>query len=358
MAYQFASDLLATVNDKIMPGVADQVGTYSEMLNVLTSSGRTDAEGRRVPQTRDELLSPDEYVRVVVRHTRGASRGSYKGYDLLPTAATRQLDAAKQNWFEYNVAIPISDDEEIAARGAEATVRLWEERLNAGFADMADLLATGVWNSAASKTGMQAKGLDGFRLLGTANRTWMGIDSTSYSWWDPGLLDDAGSGVAGGIPMAGDTAYTIAQLTDPTHDYYILKLIRNANLTLSLGGNQRPKNIVTTKTIWGYIANAVEERQRLTTTKSPAGVESITFDGLEISWDSYCPDYHMAFLAPDGLGGGRALGLKGRQGRWFYLRPPVTPENQMAKVAILVCHAILYCDQPRLQGLFTSLGAS
>jgi hypothetical protein len=343
MAYQFASDLLATVNDKIMPRIADQIGTYSETLNLLTSSGRTDAEGRRVPQTRDELFSSDEYFRKVLRHTRGAARGSYKGYDVLNTSANRQLDAARQNWSEYYVSIPISDDEEIASRGVEATVKLWEDRINAGYADMADLLATGAWNSSASKTGMQAKGLDGIRVLGDTTRPWMGIDSTSYTWWEPGVNDA--------------TAYTTAQVTDPTSDYYILKLIRNTNLTLSLGGNQRPTNIITTKTIWGYIATAIEERQRITTniTKSAAGVETIRFDGLDISWDSYCPAKHMGFFTFNGLSGDRCLGLKGRSDRWFYLRPPITPEDQMAKVAILVCHAVLYCDQPRLQGLFVDI---
>jgi hypothetical protein len=351
MAYQFASDLLATVNDKIMPRIADQIGTYSETLNLLTSSGRVDAEGRRTPQTRDEMLTSDEYFRKELLFAYGVG-GSYKGYDVLNTSVTRQIDACRQNWFEYYVPISISDDEEIASRGADATVKLWETRINAGYAKMASLLATGVWNSAASKTGEQAKGLDGIRVLGNYNRTWMGIDSTSYTWWDPGLAD--------GTSPVSDTGYTVAQLTDPTSDYYILKLIRNANLVLSLGGNQRPTHIVTTKTVWGYIANAVEEKQRVTSniTRSATGVESITYDGLEISWDSYCPAYHMGIFAFDGLSGQRCLGLKGRSGRWFYLRPPIEPEDQMAKTAILVCHGVLYCDQPRLQGLFTSLGAT
>ena len=345
-SFSYASDLLATVNDKIMPGIADQVGTFSETLGLLTSSGRTDAQGKRVPQTKDELLSPDEFFRKTLRHTRGAARGSYKGYDVLNTSATRQLDAARQDWLEYYVSVPISDDEEIAARGSEATVRLWEDRINAGYADMADLIATGIWNSTASRTGLQSKGLFGMRVLGVNSRSWMGINSTSNTYWNPGV--------------ANSTGYTIAQLTDPTHANYILKLIRSNNLILSIGGKMRPSHIITTKTVWGYIADAIEERQRITTqiTKSESGIETIRYDGLDITWDSYCPAYHMAFLSFDGLGGERVLGLKGRRDRWFHLRPPITPEDQMAKVAILVCHAVLYCSQPRLQGLFISVGAT
>jgi hypothetical protein len=214
--------------------------------------------------------------------------------------------------------------------------------------DMLDLIANGIYNPiTASKTGNQnqwgGEGIDGLRALCLTNRTWMSIDSTSYSWWNS---------------QYSSTTRTIAVLTDPTSTYHILKIIRTMVDNCS-AAQTKPDRIFTTNTLYNYVEDAILAQQRFTSpAKAIIGFEGLSYKGIDIYWDPYCPANHMFFLNSQGLGESRTLGLKGRTGAWFHLTDWKEPSNQLVRSKVLVCDCVLYCDNPRLQGAYTDLGSS
>ncbi len=345
MAYQSTTDIEVFLNDHIIPGVvADQIGDASAGLKLFMSSGRTDASGKMTPRTGDELLLGGKYLRRPLRFARATARGSWEGYDVLDVDPNRKYDYAREKLFGYNVALSWSLEEELEARGPEHVVNKMKNDGYGMVADMMDLLGTGIFNSAASRTGMQAKGIHGAREMCAIDRTWMSIDSTTYTWWDGGQ---------------DSTAYTIANLTDPTHANHILKVIRSLVDSVSVAGT-RPTHIVTTQTIWNYIEDALRAYYNISNVADVGeiGWERLKFKGIEIYWDAYCPDDHLFALNFRGIGDNRTLGLKGRKGAWFTMTPWRLPHNQLAKSRFLITQAVLYCDNPRLQGMLSSVGAS
>jgi len=346
LAYQFGTDLLGFMNDHVIPDkVADQIGDVSPGLSLFLSSGRTETEtGSQIPRTKSELLMGGKKVRRTLRHTRATARGSFAGYDILDADPNRKYDAALQEMIDYYVGLSWNWDEELAARGKEYVVNKLTADMDGMVADMLDLMATGIYNSAASRTGMQLKGLHGLRNLCDDDRTWWGIDSTGYPWWDPGFDNT--------------TAYSVATTTDPTHANHILKLLRSGMNNCSAAGTQ-PTHILTTQTIWGFIEDAIRHQQRYTGEDiGDIGFTRLRYHGAEIYWDSYCPAKHIFFVNQKGIGKRRTLGIVGRENGWFHLTDWREPHNQMAKSRYLVNQCILYCDNPRLQGAYKNIAES
>ena len=222
-----------------------------------------------------------------------------------------------------------------------------KEHVNSLIGDVLNQVFIGLYNSAASRTGQtQGKGLNGLRELCDTTRVWGTIDSTDFSWWEPGLYDATG--------------YTIAQLEDPTSAYYILKLIRTGADNCTHGGS-RPTHFITSRALFNLIEDTmISQKIYQKTQRADIGYEFIDHRGMEIVAEDpdFIPDYHGFFLNLKDRPNGPAIQLVGREDSWFKLSDWIGIPNQLAHVKHLVAQCVLVCDQPRLFGMYSSLGAT
>jgi hypothetical protein len=346
LAYNAASDIVATTNEFWIPSrIPDLIGETSPLLALLFSRGNTDADGKPAPSTKGQMIEGGNKIKRTLRFARNESRVSYSGFDTLPTVQTRLFDHVSYEWRKYAGAIPFSLDQELENRGPEAVHNLLQGYLDGAMADMMHDIATGIYNSAATRTGtQQIKGINGLRELCITDRTWGNIDSTTYTWWDPGHYSA--------------TAYTAANLADPTHDNYIVKMIRTGVDNCRHAG-RNVTHIFTTNALYNLIEDTMLHNRIVTNSeikRSTIGYKYLDFRGIEIIADeTYCPDFHMFFLNLDTYAGEPILGLKGRKDAFFRLTSDREISNQLASVKYLIAHVCLYCDQPRLFGMYTDL---
>lgn len=350
MPYQAETDMLTFVNDHWIPGIVDQIGEMSTLMKLLMrTNGLTTTDGTKPGLSSMVVGGPK--VKRSLRHSRAASRGSMSGYDTLKVDPNRKYDFALFPWSTYYVALPQSWDEMLEARGKEAVNNWLEENLAGMVSDLMDMIGTGLYNNAAALTGLpddyQGKGIHGLRELCAISRPWGGIDSTDYSWWDSFL--DA-------------TAHTIANLEDPTHDEHILKLIRIGIDGVTHGGKM-PTHVMVTRTIFNLIEDTMKFQKIYGAGVQTAdiGYKYINYRGVEIvaEHDDYIPAFHIFYLHLKPNAGKLApLNFKGREGAWFKLTDWREPTNQLARVRFLVAQCMLYCDEPRVVGMNSSIGAT
>lgn len=339
MAYNAANDINAFVNEHWIPGVVDQIGEMSSLVKILMqSNGFTNMDANKPGLS--SMVTGGDKIKKSLRHTRTASRGSMSGYDVVPVDPNRKFETVSFDWRTYVISLPQSLDEMLAARGQEAVNNWMETNLSVIIADLMDLISTGVYNSAAARTGLQDKGLNGLRELTDETRSWGNIDSTSYSWWDPGFYDA--------------NNHTIAELKDPTGSEYVFTLIVDL-----LNGVRHVGRNATHVMVREDMFDLIEDVMRMQkiyqgTNTADIGYEYIKYRGIQIVAEhgDYMPSgYMFAFNA-------NKLKLVGREGAWFKLTNWREPANQLARVRHLVAQCCLYCDEPRTTGCYTDIGAA
>ena len=349
MAGNAASDIDAFVNKHwVAKKAISQIGETSYLLQELLGTGMTDASGRPTPNAFGGMIEGGTQIKRSLRFARTQAKGSMSGYDTLDTDPNRKYDFALYDWSTYYVAYPESLDEKLAARGSEQVINKIVDDLDGLTADMLDLIATGIYGSAAARIGHQSKGLHGLRELCTTNREWGGLTSNAdaESWWQPGFYDA--------------TAYTTANLEDPTHANNILALIRNIiNDTKHAG--KRPTHLFTSQAVYDMVeATMVYQKMYSGTAKTAdIGYEYLSYRGVKIVAEDadYMPDdYHMFAVNLGKAQGQPILNIKGRKGAFFMLTSERKPTNQLATIRFLIAQCALYADQPRLFGMYTGLG--
>lgn len=337
--YNFSTEIEATLRDYVKSGIADTIANKSVGLQIFTSSGRTDAQtGRKTPMPLAGMMDSGETLRRTLRVARSTAKGSIKEWGVLNVAPNRQFDAAQFTWARYYAVIPISFDDTLRDASQEALFKVIEKRTQNAMSDLADMQATGIYNSTASKTGYQLYGLDGLRVLCSTNRIWGNITDVGNSWW---------------TSQVDGTEYSAADQVDPTSPNYLLAKIQ-ARLDAC---REKPDIILTTPTLKSRLHDIIQEKQRIVNESvGQYGWKQIGYKGIEIYADpDYCPSGYMFFLSQNGVDTERSLGLMGRNGAYYHLHPDVEIHNQLGKVRRISVDCTLYCDQPRFQGALTNL---
>ena len=339
MAYNAALDINAFVNEAWLPGVVDQLGEMSSLVKILMqSNGLTNMDANKPGLS--SMITGGDKIKKSVRHTRTASRGSVSGYDILAVDPNRKFDHVSFEWRTYYDTLPQSLDEMLAARGMEAVNNWMDAHLSVMVGDLMDLVSTGVYNSVASRVGLQIKGLNGLRQLTDTTRPWGTIDSTAYAWWEPGFHDAAN--------------HTIAEVIDPTSGFYILDLIVDLINGCTHNG-KRPTHIMVTEDMFDLIERTMRlQKIYRETSTADIGYEFLKYRGIQIVSEhgDYMPAGFM-FAFND-----KKLKLTGREGAWFKLTNWREPSNQLARVRFLVAQCCLYNDEPCTTGCYTDIAAA
>ncbi len=362
MAFTFLNSKLDTIaQNKVLPGLADNVGDVSPLMKVLVGDGSTMLSGNK-PVAKMDFVGGPKIERVIQMDTVSA-RGSFSGHDILNTNPNRTRNNVEQGMKNYYTSVSVTREEAAAARGDEAKINLMENKTKEAVAALKLMMAEGIYNADDIDIIVgsdQEKGFNGVgqlagkagTLISTAaagttggiDRLWMGVDSTLNTYWDSQLDSDA---------------HLIANLLNQNHDSYIQKILRDVIRNCSIAGT-KPTHIFTTKTIYDFLMDSLIAIQRQTNPeKGSGGFETLNWEGIPVMWDDFCPANHAYVLnLSTDIEGKQSLGLTGRRGFWFDSTPWKQGVDQAVMVKQFMVTGNMYSDNPRLQGALTSIGAS
>ena len=314
-------NLSAITRDVYMPGLVDNIYDSNPLLKRLRAKA--------------DFVNGGEFLREQVLYAKNTSKGSYSGYDILNTAPTEKRASAVFAWAHYYVNISIARTDLLKNNGEAAVVRYLESELKSAELDMSDQLGTGIYDN-----GADADGLVGLREVTGIDRTYGGIDSTTYTWWDSQVDSDT---------------HTRANMADSTNASFILDQFRDMWGVCTIG-RDHPTIILTTQAVWDILWSQTADNGRYNFESGAElgniGYQVLQFNGIPVVVDSHCPNGFTFFLNEN------YLSLKVHPEDDFYFEPFQKPVNQSVHIAKVFWSGQLMCNNPRMQGVFSSLGAS
>jgi len=254
-----------------------------------------------------------------VAYATTTAAGSYVGADTLSTTPNDQITSAEFIWKQYYANITITGLDELKNSGDAAKVSFVKSKVQLAEKSMAYAMGNDIY------TGTAAAALVGLQTVVSTSRSYGGIDSSSYSWWD-------------------------AQVDSTTTVLTIPKM--ESLFGLCTIGNVHPTLIVCTQAIWDSYFSLLQPQQRFMDSKmADAGWSNVTFRSVPVVVDNRCPTYYMFLLNEE------YIKLYTHSKRDFKLEPFIKPVNQDIATAKIYWAGILACDNPRLQGVFSALAA-
>jgi hypothetical protein len=268
---------------------------------------------------KQEKLDGGERVLLPVAYAVTTAAASYVGADTLSTTPNDQITSAEFIWKQYYANITITGLDELKNSGDAAKVSFVKSKVQLAEKSLAYALGSDVY------TGSTTPALVGLQTAVSSSRTYGGIDSSTYTWWD-------------------------AQVDSTTTTLTIPKM--ESLFGLCSIGNVHPTIIVSTQAIWDSYFSLLQPQQRFMDSKmADAGWANVTFRGVPVVVDNRCPTSYMFMLNEE------YLKLFTHSKRDFKMEPFIKPVNQDIATAKVYYAGILACDNPRLQGVMSALTA-
>ena len=170
MSAQVSDAVLATTIDHFIPKLEDNIFTSKPFLYALQQGGRIQNF------TGASIEVPLMYAEV-------ANKGSYSETDVFAQAAETGIGNANFTWKQYYALISFSGLELAKNSGKEAVLSLLKARMQQAELTIAEnldemLLGDGTGNSSKDWDGLK-------KIAATVDNSVGGLDSTTYTWWDP-----------------------------------------------------------------------------------------------------------------------------------------------------------------------------
>ena len=268
---------------------------------------------------KQEKLDGGERVLMPVAYAVTSAAGSYVGADTLSTTPNDQVTSAEYVWKQYYGNITITGLDELKNSGDAAKVSFVKSKVQLAEKSLAYTMGADVY------TGTSAAALVGLQTMISTSRTYGGIDSSTYTWWD-------------------------AQVDSTTTTLTIPKM--ESLFGLCTIGNVHPTLMVTTQAIWDSYFSLLQPQQRFMDSKvADAGWTNVTFRGVPVIVDNRCPTSYLFMVNED------YVKLYTHSKRDFKLEPFIKPVNQDVATAKIYWAGLLAGDNPRLQGRFSALTA-
>jgi len=258
--------------------------------------------------------------------------GWFNGYDEVNTDAVDGITAAFFPWRYLAVPITISMTEEMENRTTDKAVKMLEAKTKQSMMTIRDTMSAAIFSA---QSGQAILGLQDLVADTPTSGTVGGINRANETWWRN--ISDA-------------TSTNVDNATGSIYD----GVSRMGTLWNNCSeGNTTPKGIVTTLTVFGDLETVFESTgyARLTSGSGTAKVDASTvnFRGANVFYDRDCPSQHMYMINPN------TMKLKIQKGLNFAKTPFKEPHNQFAKVAFIVVGAQLTINNPRRNGVATTL---
>ena len=316
-------NLSAITRDTYLPGLVDQIYDSNPLLKRLRAKG--------------DFVSGGEAIRQPLLFAKNTAKGSYSGFDILSTQPTEKLANSVLPWAHYYVNISIAHTDLLKNMNNKAgIISLLEAELASAELDMGDQLGTGLYDN-----GSDGDGIVGLReVLGTS-RTYAGIDSSTNTWWDSQEIT---------------TTLTLANLADSTTSAYIITQFRDmmGNCTI---GKDFPTLILVTQAVWNVMWSEIYGKTTyfidgLHPDLTEVGFRAFDFMGAAMVVDSHVPTGFAFFLNE------KYISLKVHPDDDFFFEEFQKPTNQRVHIAKIYWSGQLTCSNPRMNGIFTNIGAS
>lgn len=310
MSAQVSDAVLATTIDHFIPKLEDNIFTSKPFLYALQSGGRIqNFHGNS--------------IEVPLMYAEVANKGSYSATDVFAQAAETGIGNANFTWKQYYALISFNGLELAKNSGKEAIISLLKARMQQAELTIAEnldemLLGDGTGNSAKDWDGLK-------KIAGTVDNTVGGLDSTTYTWWDP-------------VVDATSAALTLARM----------RTVYNS----ASEGNDHPNLIVTTQTAFETYEGFLDAGLRFEDpTYADAGFQNLLFKGAPITFDTYVTAEHMYFLNL------KYITLAKLDNVWFAASEFLQPTNQDVKYKHIRCYGNLIVSNRSRQGAITDMTA-
>tara|TARA_R110000765_G_scaffold244841_2_gene347105 strand:+ start:2106 stop:3077 length:972 start_codon:yes stop_codon:yes gene_type:complete len=258
--------------------------------------------------------------------------GWFNGYDEVNTDAVDGITAAFYPWRYLAVPITISMTEEMENRSTDKAIKMLEAKTKQSMMTIRDTMSAALFSA---QSGSAILGLQDLVADAPTSGSVGGINRATETWWRS---------------QVNATSTNVDALTNGIVD----GLSAMSTLWNSCSeGNTTPKGIVTTLTAFGDLETVMESTgyARLNSGGGSAKIDasSINFRGANVFYDRDCPSGHMYMLNPN------TIKLKIQKGLNFAKTPFKEPHNQFAKVAFIVVGAQFITNNPRRNGVATTL---
>lgn len=275
---------------------------------------------------KQEKIDGGERMLMPVAYATTTAAGSYYGAQSLDTTPNDQITSAEFLWKTYYANITITGLDELKNAGDAAKVSFVKSKVQIAEKSLAYALGNDIYS-----LGTDTVALDGLRhavntgaaVYGGASVTYGGISRTDYSWWN----------------AQADVTTTVLSISAMETLFGLCTI-----------GNVHPTLIITTQSIWDDYFTLLQPQQRFMDSKmADAGWANITFRSVPVVVDNRCPTYYLFMLNEE------YLKLFTHTKRDFKFEQFIKPVNQDIATSKIYWAGILACDNPRLQGVMTSI---
>lgn len=336
------TEVEASIRNLFIPKLVDQVFHQTYLLETLWKKHQVQEGGTGFEQ-------PVEYE-------KNPNVGTYRKYGIFRREPQELITKSVVSWADYYIAIPFSRKELRENKGAQGVVKLIDlaaTRIRNSEKSIKDRLCTDLYSDGSAYEWPAGSGetLDPLTGLGSIvdqDRTYGGIDSTTYTWWDcqkPHTCD--GSVVWEDLFTAGDADYlpiiadTMFAETDDGSDMVDLILCDPVTWDAWHQIFHGKESIMRTERIGRGKAKPGQ--------KGYLGFEALMYRERAIVGDRFCPAGSMYFLNTD------HLYMRALAGADMTYEPPERVTGEDTELATILLSTNINCDACRRQGVVTGL---
>jgi hypothetical protein len=298
------SGLVATTIANYIPTLEDNVFSSMPLLAIL--------KPRIKSFTGLKIVQP-------LLYGEAPNAGVYSDADTFATAANSGISAAEFEFRQYYGLTHFTGIELAKNSGKQALLNLVSARLKQLEMTIAENLDEMLF------TGTDAtKQMLGITVAcATKDNTVGDIDSTTYTWWEPSLNENA-------------VALSLS----------VMRRLYNS----ASSGNDHPTNILTDQHEFEAYENLIDDNARFLDPKlADAGFQNLMFKAAPIMFDKYCPNGYMYFINT------KYLTLAKLADVWFKVSDWLFPTNADVMFKHIRCYGNLIISNRARQAAATAL---
>lgn len=301
-----------------------------KMHNQISKSSPTMLALMRKDETWDQ---GGDVIQPHLKYKRSTTNGSYKGYDTFDITPQDTRTSAMFYMKQLYGNFTISGYEEAADKGDNAVFKLLKIAMEDAEEDLKDKFATQIFGNGTGNGGKDILGISAAVDDGTNVATYAGINRTTDTWWKANY-----NGTTGALNTA---------------------KMRNMFMNCTRGGKEnKPDLIVCDQQTWEWYAQVIDGKTniqqplgKLSEAIANLGFAQLSFMGVPVVWDEYCPVNTMYFLNSN------TMQFWTKPGRKFSPTNLKEVPNGDFKVGQILWAGELICAEPRKNGVLKGITA-
>ena len=266
-----------------------------------------------------ETYSGGTTVREPLLYAKTSAGGFFSGLDTLDTTDNDQFTAAEYSPAQAYANVTIDRRDELNNMGASQVLNLVQKKMMVAEKTIKDTIAENLVSDGTNADGME--GLE--KGVATTGNSVGGIDSSTYSWWDPQVDTST-------------TTLTIAAM--------------QSRMGACSIDTDQVTDIFTTQAVFNFYHALLAPQERFVNAKvADAGFKTLSFQGVPVIVDDQLADDHMLFLNL------KYISFKTHADENFRFSGFQKPTDQNGKVGQIFWMGMLTYSNRRFQGAMDSI---